>query len=194
MDFCLSNIILTNIKKEESSFSIASLTMNFPHDNMITLKEIKFKSNVNKYTEHCIKRDFFTYSCPSCNCPGCLVKHGYYKRTVTIKGIKHRINILRVKCKSCGKTHAILPDFIIPYFQTSLDDAILIITNQIDVNKYYTKKDKILKSYRKWINRVLSVFSSLTKAFEDLHQLLITCSKHFNLCFLQNHRGKYYCF
>jgi hypothetical protein len=167
--------------------------MNFPHDNMITLKSVFFKSNIKKYYDYCEKTDFFTFSCPSCQCPGYLVKHGYYQRTIIINGVKKSICILRIKCKSCGKTHAVLPDFIIPYLQTSIDDAMIIIKGEIDTNAYFFKRKLILDSYNKWINRVLSAFSSLNDALSDLHQLFIVCSESLKLCFLQNHKGKYLC-
>ena len=179
-------------KKEESSHFILDDDMNFQHTNMISLKMEIFNINVHKYFECCLKLEVIAYSCPTCSCPGALVKHGYYKRTVIINGIKQRVTILRVKCKSCGKTHALLPSFIIPYLQTSLRDAMLIINNTIDSNRYYYKKNLIRKSYKKWINRVLSVFSSLSHAFLNLNNLVIQCSIHFQLCFLQNHKGKYY--
>ncbi len=49
-------------------------------------------------------------------CPLCMSKthwHCWYKRQV--KGEKERIQILRVKCCGCEKTHAVLPDFLSPY-------------------------------------------------------------------------------
>ena len=68
------------IKKRKKVHSQLPLTMNFPHDNMITLKSVFFKSNIKKYYDYCEKTDFFIFSCPNCQCPGCLVKHGYYQR------------------------------------------------------------------------------------------------------------------
>ena len=40
---------------------------------------------------------------------------------------KTSIIILRVRCKSCGKTHAIFPECIVPYSQILLSDHISII-------------------------------------------------------------------
>jgi len=50
-----------------------------------------------------------------------LHRHGYYSRNVITKYSINRINILRVKCPSCNKTHAILPSFLIPYYQYSFE-------------------------------------------------------------------------
>lgn len=63
-------------------------------------------------------------TCPVCNTTGKLQIHSYYKRYLIDftrgKCVRHEITILRCVCKSCGSTHAILPDFIIPYCSYSL--------------------------------------------------------------------------
>lgn len=63
-------------------------------------------------------------TCPVCHSAGNLRVHCYYKRTLTdfIAGqtVSHEITVMRVVCDSCGSTHAILPDFIIPYCSYSL--------------------------------------------------------------------------
>lgn len=54
------------------------------------------------------------FKCPLCN--GSTHSHGSYPRKVKIDGNrKEKLLIERVKCILCGKTHAILPDFIAPY-------------------------------------------------------------------------------
>ena len=49
-------------------------------------------------------------------------RHGYYKKYTNISGKKYYIRILRVRCKVCGHTHAILPDFIVPYLHNPIID------------------------------------------------------------------------
>jgi hypothetical protein len=58
-------------------------------------------------------------TCPSCgSCGNCSI-HAYYGRSITDFSRGHReksdLCILRVSCESCGHTHAVLPDIIIPY-------------------------------------------------------------------------------
>lgn len=57
--------------------------------------------------------------CPICKSKGNCHLHGYYTRGVSdfIYGIVRdlSITITRVICTSCGDTHAVLPDMIIPY-------------------------------------------------------------------------------
>lgn len=62
--------------------------------------------------------------CPCCGAKGCLFSHASYARDlITIEHGKvcyHSITIPRVICSSCGHTHAILPDVLIPYGSYSL--------------------------------------------------------------------------
>lgn len=45
--------------------------------------------------------------CPACK--GCLTKHGAYGRKTGVSLVP------RMRCKGCGKTHAVLPHFLAPY-------------------------------------------------------------------------------
>lgn len=57
-------------------------------------------------------------TCPCCGVKGACSIHAYYDRSLIDfiggKPVRHSLCILRLVC-SCGHTHAILPDFIIPY-------------------------------------------------------------------------------
>lgn len=57
-------------------------------------------------------------TCPCCGTRGSCRIHAYYGRSLVdfIDGapVRHSLCILRLIC-TCGHTHAILPDFIIPY-------------------------------------------------------------------------------
>lgn len=57
-------------------------------------------------------------TCPCCGVKGTCQIHAYYDRSLVdfINGapVRHSLCIMRLVC-SCGHTHAILPDFIIPY-------------------------------------------------------------------------------
>ena len=75
----------------------------------------------------------FTSSC---------IRHGYYERSYLLTagdlvGEGTKIRILRVKCKHCGRTHAILPEEIAPYlpFSTVFIFPVLRL--------YYEKKETI---------------------------------------------------
>lgn len=68
--------------------------------------------------------------CPCCGCKGNCRIHAYYYRYILDfrrgKICCARIRVMRVIC-SCGHTHAILPDFIIPYRQHSLKYLVQVL-------------------------------------------------------------------
>lgn len=57
----------------------------------------------------------------SCGHAGCLVRHGYYSRRLKTRQGTIVLRILRVRCKECGRTHAILPEIVVPYSQIPAD-------------------------------------------------------------------------
>lgn len=63
-------------------------------------------------------------TCPLCGSSGNCRIHAYYGRSIIDYSSGRRtvsdLCILRVRCDSCGHTHAILPDLIIPYSRYSL--------------------------------------------------------------------------
>ena len=82
-----------------------------------TSSDSLFSSFMDSYS-HTMQR------CPSCHSKGNLIPHGSYQRNIIAftngKTTYHKISVRRFKCQSCGHTHAILPDIIVPYAQYSL--------------------------------------------------------------------------
>lgn len=70
--------------------------------------------------------DLYQLECPCCGHSGCTV-HAYYERIVKSPTGSFKLLVLRVKCPACGKTHAILPDSIVPYSSVSMEDTVEII-------------------------------------------------------------------
>lgn len=62
--------------------------------------------------------------CPCCGAKGCMRPHDTYSRyMVTLKEYKpvtESLRVPRVKCSSCGHTHALLPEMLLPYSSYSL--------------------------------------------------------------------------
>ena len=62
-----------------------------------------------------------TEVCPICHSKGNCKIHGTYSRSIIDiihgKPAYQEISVTRILCESCGHTHAILPDTIIPYSQ-----------------------------------------------------------------------------
>ena len=58
----------------------------------------------------------------SCGRFGSLVRHAYYIRKIKIKSCVLRIRILRLICRACGRTHALLLSEMVPYSQIAYQD------------------------------------------------------------------------
>ena len=74
----------------------------------------------------------FLLVCPYCGAKGTCNKRGSYERSlVTFPDGKPqvvRLRIPRVQC-TCGKSHALLPDFIVPYLSYSLPMILRILSD-----------------------------------------------------------------
>ena len=76
----------------------------------------------------------FLLVCPYCGAKGTCKKRGSYERSlVTFPDGKPqvvRLRIPRVQC-TCGKSHALLPDFIVPYLSYSLPTILHILSDYV---------------------------------------------------------------
>ena len=70
--------------------------------------------------------DLTILKCPSCSHIGTTV-HGYYTHQFFTEDGKISILIKRVKCRHCGKTHALLLSCFVPYYRLPMDSILLII-------------------------------------------------------------------
>jgi hypothetical protein len=105
--------------------------------NMIRLFTALCKSLLDKISEEqaflSATREFNPYGagCPICGAAGKLSDYGSYERNhVTITDgivVDSRANPRRVKCLSCGATHALLPDTLTPYSPYTLQFKLLVL-------------------------------------------------------------------
>jgi hypothetical protein len=167
---------------------------------MITL----FTENINalsqeSYNSLILDTPIFLLTC-TCGQSGCLTRHGSYHRNVKLPEIMIRLKIKRVRCKTCGATHALLPSSIIPYSQISLADHLSIIEHHngssgfgdfltlswtVDENNIAS----VIRRYRKfWEQRLISGDIILT----PVKCLIKNCFSLFGRQFMQikNTRNK----
>lgn len=72
--------------------------------------------------------DFPTLNCcPICRAKNRLQRHGFYERNVISEECSFRIPICRLLCPDCGRTVSILPMFVLPYFQYTVDIILRIL-------------------------------------------------------------------
>ena len=101
------------------------------------------------YDKDIYDREYFKATpCPGCKAIGKFNMHGSYSRHVIFfddNKTKHkRIEIKRIKCISCKRTHAVMPGDIIPYKMLSLFVLIFILV------LVYLEKVPILKIENEW--------------------------------------------
>lgn len=108
---------------------------------MITLFYEKSNTILKKTIQNYLNTvNFGVLECPNCHSND-IIKWGYYERGVLFFSNTEQyaveydyIKVQRVRCKSCGKTHALLPIGIIPYKQLSSEVVISIITKIASTN------------------------------------------------------------
>lgn len=164
-------------------------------------KKIKYL-NQQIYNDYIFSLDFTTCSCP-CGATGRFDLHGYYERSLKTPSEKIILSILRIKCKSCNKTHAVLHPSIVPYSHITLTDTIDIIVNYdgaednmnvINNNPEITESDvkyTIKKYVKHWKERILSLSTIPIRDFLELDTFQKKVSQTFCRAFMQIKRCFY---
>jgi len=129
--------------------------------------------------------------CPKCN--DIMIKHGFYERfVVSISRKTYIIIIRRFKCKHCGQTVSILPSFLLPQFQRSLE-FIFYCLDQYFLKRNYSLKHRQVHFYcsrfKKNIPGIISFFREKSNSFYvvgkkinkkaiKLIEMIKSCSAH----------------
>lgn len=161
---------------------------------MITIISNKINTlNQISYNNFLQDIEMHQLSC-SCGLSGCLIKHGYYSRYIKTSYGNIPLSILRVKCKHCGKTHAIFPVLIVPYSNILLNTHLSIITTYISKssfepimmdNEYIDESNikYIIRQFlRHWKERIAAFRFSV---FDSLDILSKQCLNTFKRQFMQ---------
>lgn len=161
-------LLYNTTKKETTSKKLTQWLFLTPKGNyMIILKEKKINTILIKRFKKITKQDekkleklikeyekklnYEYMECPICHGDD-LISYGSYKRNIGIGTRFKEIKIKRVYCKNCKHTHAIIPDFIKPYYQyeSSYIDLTMLIIN---VKKITIKKiEEKIELYRQIVN------------------------------------------
>lgn len=176
--------------KFESIFKILH-TRRCKFISMITISAKNFKNFiVINYNNLIDNLPIHNLTC-TCGAKGNLIKHGSYKRKIKEPSGKTVITIQRVKCNSCGITHAILPEWIIPYSSVILSDQIKIISAYLagdDISSVMNENPEIDESNIKYtINQFVSHWKERLKSFKisfDIN-LIKNCFNYFSRNFMQ---------
>lgn len=118
-------------------------------------------------------------ACPNkaCDSLGNFVIHGYYYRYYGYGKQQYRMRVLRIRCKDCNTTHAVLPICIIAYSPYPTDVCCQIIHMRLQENKSFSSisatygidKRSIKRLVRRFIDEHLDAH---LRIFGSLHHLL----------------------
>ncbi len=131
----------------------------------------------------------------TCGHAACLSIHGYYTRFLKKPEGRISFRICRVICSCCHHTHALLPSFMVPYSQISMNEQVEVISaheakegleNLMDRNPSIDESNcrYIIRSFlRHWKQRLLSEKITLS----DKAVLCRDCFSSFARQFMQIH-------
>lgn len=162
-----------------------------------------FKEKLQIYLETI---NYCNLECPHCHSHD-LIKWGFYERNVIFFSNDSNqlktiiLKVQRVRCSSCGKTHALLPFGIIPYKQFT-DEIISQILSELTcnslnnvLNKYPIEQSVVKKWIKQYNKRHKSKVNVLTMSHNNKKSLIyflnnyinkISYINKYNQCFMQN--------
>lgn len=185
-------------KKEEAvTSSFDSFKCLHQAINMIVLNpslvKSKFQKKLKIYKE---MKNFGSLECPCCHSKE-YIRWGFYERGVVYikedKEYSETINIQRIRCRSCGRTHALLPFGIIPYKQLTDEVLIELLLNEKEeelfskeVIDYY--KNQFYKYHYSNLSTMLktrNVREIIKCLKEQKDKILSSYIKEYGKCFMQ---------
>lgn len=127
----------------------------------------KISIKIKKYEE---QLNITSIKCPNCESSE-YEYYGSYIRNILYlekeKLIEKTIKIKRIRCQGCGKTHAIIPDFIIPYKQHELKLINKVLKEKMS-SKKVTEISKNNKVSRQLINKWIKSFQKIKAKVETM--------------------------
>lgn len=144
--------------------------------NSLFCKIIRIKkTSIQLFNEFMLSYSWKNETCPWCGSKGNCVSYGSYTRSIADfahgKTVYGEISVLRLCCTSCGHTHAILPDVIIPYSVYGLFFILRVLAEyflhlytveklcarfDISVSMLYRWRDLFLSQKREWLGALVS--------------------------------------
>ena len=131
--------------------------------------------------------DVHTIVCPWCHAKNSFKKYGHYERNLSILVDdyveNYTVSVQRIICASCNKTHALLPNFIVPYKIMALF-SIANIVQRASISSVYKLANVISISFQ-----MIYTYLAIVLAFFDDFRILNNSKEYFNS---QNFNPKYF--
>lgn len=126
-----------------------------PYDFGILIDDYAVRGTKNNFPE--IER------CPHCKGQTRLARHSFYWRNAITAAKQYRLPICRLICPSCRKTFSLLPSFLLPYFQHTVDVILEKLHNSL-MYRRITGCHQLVLFYRK---RFLQNLNRIEMFFRD---------------------------
>jgi Domain of unknown function (DUF6431) len=159
----------------------------------------KVLSGFDFFNKSLEKINLFDYKCPFCDTkhPDWKRHDDYERRLICFKNgqaICYLIIVIRYKCSSCGHTHAILPESIIPYQSYSFLFILSVLSDYftksctvnficekytISASTLYSWKKLFLKHKKIWLGLLEDANTSSIQFLEYLFKDFIYCLNEF---------------
>lgn len=152
-------------------------------------------SDINRYSLSCGDK-----------CQGNFIVHGYYFRRVKLPFGLFRLRIMRLRCKDCGATHAILLSSLVPYSSIPLSVQVEVVKNRnnreglkkvLDENPELAECDiynLIIRYLCFWHQRLISIKvksyntnALIDNSFSNYLTQFMQCRKAINTLYTINH-------
>ncbi len=160
------------------------------------------------------KIDLSHMACPSCGSKGRHILYSSYERSmISLEEGERRdlvVTIPRIRC-SCGHTHAVLPDVLIPYGSYSLRFILTVLfcylTRHVTVEELCSKFQIVKSTLYSWIHLFIEHFNLLAGILRSIDALNLDALEwvnsfdgfsfefynRFKFSFLQTHRAATRC-
>lgn len=115
--------------------------------------------------------------CPKCGAIGCCTPFKSYQRMMITTSGGRRINtwvvVPRVRCSSCGHTHALIPENLIPYGSYSIRFVFTILLSYLhrhsSVSEFCDHWQISISTLYGWIHLFSRHYSLLADVFHRIH-------------------------
>lgn len=145
-------------KSSKTTFNNFMVLVFYEKFNRIDENQIFFKSNMQM-----VSKQENLPKCPKCNTNKHFVKHCTYNRNVcsiiNSEIVTMTVEILRLWCNGCEKTHAVLPDDIIPYCYYGKSFVLYCLRLYYLENKSVCEIVELTNTYEKLIYKFLNRYA-----------------------------------
>ena len=174
---------------------------------MIILNFNNFKSNheqqIKIFELYKEADDFYDLECPYCKSDE-FIKWGSYVRVIFYSDENNKLKgdlleIKRVRCKKCHKTHALLPLCIVPYKQPTLDVILKSIFDLPETYEYHfsyeTIKNWKIIYQKKYLSYLKTMFNNIKELIPQILKKIFEVYREFyrknKMIIMMSHEGIY---